>query len=422
MFQVEEELTDNVYELVSNDEYGRRVQERQEEGFIVEDGEGHYHKFYLTPHSPLLFLNYLISVNCSKIKLLSTQPLFSFSLGMYKEDGREIFDEEYSDEEGYADKDSSKKGPAAKRKAKERAKKEQEAKRRGNIKNMILSMPSKRKAGAAGEDKDANLDGDDVLEGLLGQIKGKKPSSAASASNSAAAKRKAAERSAAARAGGSGAGSSNPFAKRSTGIRKPRTTTPLGVKNPERDGSSALDLIEADDDDEPMEYSATQDIEDVDENGDVAHEEDLGELLGADDDFEIEEAHTQDASAEVKVEVKQEPEVTGNRGFHQKDDKASEKKDLSKWTAASATDFVDVSGPQVEVNLESGELPLTTNKNGEKVLRMYWLDAFEDPYKVPGTVWLFGKVYVEKAKTHVSCCLRVNNIPRRVFLLKRETR
>ena len=41
MFQVEEELTDNVYELVSNDEYGRRVQERQEEGFIVEDGEGH---------------------------------------------------------------------------------------------------------------------------------------------------------------------------------------------------------------------------------------------------------------------------------------------------------------------------------------------------------------------------------------------
>jgi hypothetical protein len=23
---------------------------------------------------------------------------------------------------------------------------------------------------------------------------------------------------------------------------------------------------------------------------------------------------------------------------------------------------------------------------------MFWLDAFEDPFKHPGTVWLFGKV------------------------------
>ena len=33
-----------------------------------------------------------------------------------------------------------------------------------------------------------------------------------------------------------------------------------------------------------------------------------------------------------------------------------------------------------------------TNEGGEKVLRMYWLDAYEDPFKHPGTVWLFGKV------------------------------
>ena len=33
-----------------------------------------------------------------------------------------------------------------------------------------------------------------------------------------------------------------------------------------------------------------------------------------------------------------------------------------------------------------------TNEAGEKVLRMYWLDAYEDPFKHPGTVWLFGKV------------------------------
>ena len=32
---------------------------------------------------------------------------------------------------------------------------------------------------------------------------------------------------------------------------------------------------------------------------------------------------------------------------------------------------------------------------------MYWLDAYEDPFKHAGTVWLFGKVYIEKAKAHV---------------------
>ena len=55
-----------------------------------------------------------------------------------------------------------------------------------------------------------------------------------------------------------------------------------------------------------------------------------------------------------------------------------------------------------------------------QVLRMFWLDAHEDPYKQPGTVWLFGKVRVEAG--WVSCCLTVRNISRRVFLAKREFR
>lgn len=53
---------------------------------------------------------------------------------------------------------------------------------------------------------------------------------------------------------------------------------------------------------------------------------------------------------------------------------------------------------------------------------MYWLDAYEDTYKHPGTVWLFGKVFIESAQSYVSCCVTVKNIQRRVFLLKRENR
>lgn len=53
---------------------------------------------------------------------------------------------------------------------------------------------------------------------------------------------------------------------------------------------------------------------------------------------------------------------------------------------------------------------------------MFWLDAYEDSFKHPGTVWLFGKVFIESAQTYVSCCVTVKNIQRRIFLLKRENR
>lgn len=52
---------------------------------------------------------------------------------------------------------------------------------------------------------------------------------------------------------------------------------------------------------------------------------------------------------------------------------------------------------------------------------MYWLDAFEDAYQQPGTVYLFGKTYVEAAKSYVSCCVQVKNIERHIFVLPRDT-
>lgn len=37
-----------------------------------------------------------------------------------------------------------------------------------------------------------------------------------------------------------------------------------------------------------------------------------------------------------------------------------------------------------EVKVDTSELPLVTSSNGEQVLRLYWLDAYEDPYSSPG--------------------------------------
>ena len=56
-----------------------------------------------------------------------------------------------------------------------------------------------------------------------------------------------------------------------------------------------------------------------------------------------------------------------------------------------------------------------------QLLRLYWFDAYEDPYQQPGTVYLFGKVYIESAKSYVSCCVSVKNIERHIYVLPRET-
>ncbi|ESN96944.1 hypothetical protein HELRODRAFT_193403 [Helobdella robusta] len=71
---------------------------------------------------------------------------------------------------------------------------------------------------------------------------------------------------------------------------------------------------------------------------------------------------------------------------------------------------------------EKHELSYVTDDDGEKVLKMYWLDAFEDHFKHPGVVFLFGKVWVESSNCHKSCCIIVRNIERRIFILPRSKR
>lgn len=79
---------------------------------------------------------------------------------------------------------------------------------------------------------------------------------------------------------------------------------------------------------------------------------------------------------------------------------------------------------QVTASVQTdGQLPLQTNENGEKILKFYWLDAWEDRFVKPGVVYLFGKVYVNPSNKKagcVSCCLVVKNVDRQLFLLPRE--
>lgn len=120
--------------------------------------------------------------------------------------------------------------------------------------------------------------------------------------------------------------------------------------------------------------------------------------------------------------MKQTPTVNNHRGFFDEKNNSTisttpRNFDNESWNCTSEN--MSISG---DIKVDSSTLPTTTNEKGETVLRMYWLDAYEDAYKQPGTVYLFGKVWVESASAFASCCLIVQNINRNIFLLKRSKR
>ncbi|XP_004872292.1 DNA polymerase alpha catalytic subunit isoform X2 [Heterocephalus glaber] len=91
--------------------------------------------------------------------------------------------------------------------------------------------------------------------------------------------------------------------------------------------------------------------------------------------------------------------------------------DVSCWDIDQEDDS---SFSALEVQVDSNQLPLVKGSDEEQVFRFYWLDAYEDQYNQPGVVFLFGKVWIESAKTHVSCCVMVKNIERMLYFLPRE--
>ncbi len=52
------------------------------------------------------------------------------------------------------------------------------------------------------------------------------------------------------------------------------------------------------------------------------------------------------------------------------------------------------------VQLDASSLP-TQEVDGECVLPFYWLDAYENHYHQPGSVFLFGKVWVQDVQAFV---------------------
>ncbi|XP_027861334.1 DNA polymerase alpha catalytic subunit isoform X1 [Xiphophorus couchianus] len=354
-----EEIT-SVYEEVDEQQYSKMVRERQEDDWIIDDdGTG------------------------------------------YVEDGREIFDDDLDDDVV----ESKGKGGAKGGESKKTLKKSSVAKP-NTIKSLFMNSNVKRPA-----EKDVDLSKDDLLGDILQDLHNEKSSALTPPPLVTLKKKKP-------------VGSSlNIFSIKphvpkqekpsSSGLKAkvirppPLDPSPQPSARPPPATTEVLPEKHEAELEEPNEEREDNSLAfegvDFDEPMEVEHEE---EKAVSKDEAKLEPEGGLTAT-EVKVEHKaerQDPVLLPNRVG-------------SSWGQEAAG---GVSEAPAEVQVDSSKLPLVEGPDGEQVFRFYWLDAFEDPYNQPGVVYLFGKVWIESAQSHVSCCVTVKNIDRTMYLLPRE--
>ncbi|XP_043238456.1 DNA polymerase alpha catalytic subunit-like isoform X1 [Amphibalanus amphitrite] len=341
---------DRVYDVVDESEYSRRVQERLEDDWIVDDGGG----------------------------------------DGYVEDGREIFDDDIVDD------GSSSGASRAKRKSNSRVRDPSQPKK-SNIRDMLLNMPGKKPR------KDVKLEEDTDLQNILQDIK----ASPAIAAKGPTLKRKPVPGAAALAKKPLTPSASRDSLTQLKTTPVARTSTVARTERPRVNGrpikkensDPASQLIE--------EFPATQ------EPDDKHAEREAAEALIQDDDSMFESMDLPDGDLEEDVAV---PAVTEVKPV--KTEPAADV--TSEWQRT--TQLCVDPPPSTDTVVDASSLPLTTNANGDQVLRFFWLDAYCDNASTNSVVYLFGRVWVQSASAYVSCCVRISNVPRRVFLLPRKRR
>ncbi|XP_020508693.2 DNA polymerase alpha catalytic subunit [Labrus bergylta] len=353
-----EEFT-SVYEEVDEQQYSKMVRERQEDDWIIDDdGTG------------------------------------------YVEDGREIFDDDLHD-----DVVENKKGkPGAKGADSKKNVKKSAVAKPNTIKSLFNNSNVKRPV-----EKDVDLSKDDLLGDILQDLHSEKPSlltpppvvtlkkkkSLGTPLNPFSIKPQTPKESS------SAAGLKAKVIKPPPSAPTPRSSAcPPPSKPAPPEGKQR---IKAEEQDEEVNDAMAFDGVDFDEPMEVGLEEQKPEIKDA--------AESDPKAAAAVVAVKTEPKA-------EPQDPVLMSGRISTWGQEEEEGVA--SDAPAEVQVDSSRLPLAEGPDGEQVFRFYWLDAFEEPYSQPGVVYLFGKVWIESAKSHVSCCVSVKNIERTMYFLPRE--
>nr|XP_033803913.1 DNA polymerase alpha catalytic subunit isoform X2 [Geotrypetes seraphini] len=361
-YQVEE-LT-SVYEEVDEEQYSRMVQERQEDDWIVDDD----------------------------------------GIG-YVEDGREIFDDDLEDD-AFSNNTKGNKGTT-----KETKNVKKVVSKPNNIKSMFMAS-----AGKKNMDKTVDLSKDDLLGDILQDLNNAEMPQLAPPPVIMLKKRRPA------------GVALNPFSVQSplpkvtkpAVMRAPRTSVKMETSSfaPVTKETASQRTIKEEANEaehrDPMEVKVM-----VAEAGEDHHLMDF-EDGDFDEAMEVQDMGAVPETGNTKEEEIKHMKCAGEKYAEAQDtsSRTSILPEVSCWDRMNQEESDSVA---TEVQVDSSQLPLVNGADGEQVFRFYWLDAYEDQYHQPGVVYLFGKVWIESAKAHVSCCVTVKNIERTMYLLPRET-
>nr|XP_027198086.1 DNA polymerase alpha catalytic subunit-like [Dermatophagoides pteronyssinus] len=93
-------------------------------------------------------------------------------------------------------------------------------------------------------------------------------------------------------------------------------------------------------------------------------------------------------------------------------DQETENDSNSTATASTKITSQQIMPKDIEFEMDSDQ---------NKLMKFYWFDAFHDQNSHSDRIFLFGKIYTDLSlKQHISCCLQIKNLERRIFLLPRE--
>ncbi|CAH1175786.1 unnamed protein product [Phaedon cochleariae] len=365
-YEIEE--LDNVYEIVEEKDYVRKVLDRQDDDWIVDDdGSG------------------------------------------YVEDGRDIFDDDL-DSESIAQATAKGKGTKRKKKA------VSENAGRGNLQQMLSNMPSKKK-------EEKKLEDDEMLSEILGEID--------STTSDSIVKPKSQEYSilskklAAKDYMKSFSMPKSSFSLPRTPQNSRKTQNTENVINSSNTSSSSREIkIPKEVQNSIPEKTTIEQILDSQVEDIIEETPTESNLIPSTQSLEtenitIEEYSTQELFDDeldmTQIEEFESQQLQDTTMDEEKITDDLQAEFMSEWENFGN----ETSDMDVDKLLDKTDIPLV-EVDDKKVFRFYWWDAYEDPEKQKGVVFLFGKTYCESAKTYLSCCVPVRNISRRLFLLPRS--
>ncbi|XP_057680198.1 DNA polymerase alpha catalytic subunit isoform X1 [Corythoichthys intestinalis] len=306
----------------------------------------------------------------------------------YVEDGREIFDDDLEDDVVEKKGNSSAKGPGSKKQMKKAT-----VAKPSNIKSLFMNSNVKKPA-----EKDVDLSKDDLLGDILQDLHSEKSTVLAPTPVVTLKKKK------------SLGSPINPFSIKNQIFKEPSPAKAKVIRPPPSDTKHQLATPPS-----KKAPAVEKETEPPKEQEEVV--EDVAfDTMDFDEPMEVESMEPQEPAvikealsegttglvAPIREEPKNDILLKTGGSWGQEDEEAA----------------VNEALPEVQV--DSSKLPLVEGPDGEPVFRFYWLDAFEDPYIQAGVVYLFGKVWIESAKSHTSCCVSIRNIERTMYILPRE--